>query len=118
MKVIYTGKSDFQEFDANDFKKAGIDGQKKVKFAQGEPTEVSDEAGQALVGAEGIFGPYSFKAHEENESTSEKNSDDGEENPSALEQTELADEGLEATNEGSAPAVKSTGRGSSTRGKA
>jgi hypothetical protein len=60
MIVKYTGTSDFQGFDSKDFDKAGVDG-KKVLFAQGEPKEVSDEVGQALIAKDGIFGDFSFE---------------------------------------------------------
>ena len=119
MKVIYTGKADFQEFSAEDFKKGGVEDQRKVSFPNGVPIEVSEAAGKALTSDEGLFAQDSFKVHEEDEPTpavDEGGQDD--QGVSGLDQAELADEGLEATNEGSAPAVKSTGRGSSTRGKA
>lgn len=65
MKVSYTGTSDFQEFSAADFKKAGVEGQNKVSFPKGVPTKVSDEAGQALISDEGVFGRHSFEQVDE-----------------------------------------------------
>lgn len=61
MFVAYTGTSDFQEFGPADFAKAGIEDAKFHRFAQGEPTEVDDNIGEALVAKSGIFGDFLFK---------------------------------------------------------
>lgn len=60
MIIAYTGTADFQEFSKADFKKAGIEDAKALRFAQGEPVEVDDELGEALTDSEGIFGDHSF----------------------------------------------------------
>lgn len=65
MKVAYTGTSDFQKFSKADFAKAGIEDGKNHSFARGEPTEVNDEIGEALVAKDGIFGDFSFVSLEE-----------------------------------------------------
>lgn len=117
MKVVYTGSSDFQEFDANDFKKAEVENQKKIRFAKGEPTEVSEEAGQALTASSGIFGGHSFEVAPDEDQKVDEEADSGN-----LNEMQLADEGEEATTDSTAspspaPSTK-TGRGSSTRSKA
>lgn len=120
MKVQYTGNADFQEFSAADFKKAEVDDQHKVRFAKGEPTEVSDAAGEALISEEGIFGQHSFeKVEDEGEAKSESN--DVNEDVNLVEDAP-AEEGKAATTEGTADSTttagtRSTGRGSSTRSR-
>lgn len=71
MKLKYTGTADFQEFSAADFKKAGVDDARKVRFARGEATEVDDAVGEALVSKEGVFGDFKFEAVEDDEEESE-----------------------------------------------
>ena len=69
-KVIYTGTADFQEFSKADFEKAGVEDQNKVRFAKGEPTEVSDSAAEALLATkedESIFFDHSFEAADDDE---------------------------------------------------
>lgn len=144
MDVIYTGTSDFQEFDPEDFKKAGIDQDKKVRFPRGEPREVSDEVGRALISEEGIFGDFPFSVpddsdyealSDEDEAGSrgvETNFPDGDPKGSTddeddelidgdpVESAQLPAEGKEATTEGTATPTaggggpRSTGRGTST----
>lgn len=121
-KVIYTGTSDFQTFDANDFKKANVEDQEKVTFAKDEPTEVSDSAAKALTSEEGIFGLHQFKLEDKTPETSEtpegvednSGDDSNEERPPAdpeysqaaddseLETPSLEVEGEMATTEGTA----------------
>lgn len=114
MKVVYTGTSDVQQFGADDFKKADIDGQKKLTFNRGEAVEVSDEVGQALVSKEGIFGDYSFEeADEDDEESSSKSSKKASAQKPATDSgtTQLVD-----STPGTTDAASTTGNGSSTRG--
>ena len=60
MNVKYMGTSDFQEFSAADFDKAGVQG-KKLSFARGASVEVDDAVGEALISKEGTFGDYAFE---------------------------------------------------------
>lgn len=69
MKVKYTGTSDFQEFSAADFSKAGVE-QRKLSFARGEVVEVDDAVGEALTSTdadESIFWDFSFEQVEDDE---------------------------------------------------
>lgn len=66
MKVQYDGSSDFREFSAADFTKAGVEA-KKISFAKGEAVEVSEEVGAALTSKEGIFGEEVFSEVREDE---------------------------------------------------
>lgn len=59
-QVVYNGTADFQEFGKADFEKANVD-HGKVRFANGEPTEVPDEVAEVLTSKEGIFGDFAFK---------------------------------------------------------
>lgn len=119
MKVKYTGKSDFQEFSAADFKKAEVDDQNKVSFPKGEAVEVSDAAGEALTSKEGIFGQHSF------EQVEDEASDEGQlefDADAEVVQDPPAESGKAAKTEGTADATatagtRSTGRGSSTRSR-
>lgn len=120
VKVKYTGTSDFQIFNTADFEKAEIEDQKKVTFAQGEPTEVSEAAASALLSKGGIFGDFSFESAEEEEKPADSDSDGP---PAGVEVDELDTSGEAATTEGTANAEvtasgggRRTGRGSSTRG--
>jgi hypothetical protein len=118
-KVIYDGPSDFQEFSAADFKKADVEG-KKVKFAQGEPTEVPDEVAQALLSEEGIFGDFKFSASEEDDEEIVDDEGEGEGDPVA--DAQLPKSGKKAKTKGTATpggdtgGPTSTGAGSSTAG--
>lgn len=48
-KVKYTGGSHYRELGAADFKKFGVEGQKKHTFARNEETEVTDAVAKVLV---------------------------------------------------------------------
>ena len=61
MRIVYAGTADFKEFSAADFKKAGLEDQKKIVFQPGVVVEVSDEVGQALIADEGLFATDSFQ---------------------------------------------------------
>lgn len=115
MKVKYTGTSDFQEFGAADFKKADIE-QGKLRFAQGEPKEVSDEVGQALISSEGIFGDHSFE--EVSEEKGDFDDEDDEDDGDPVVDTQLPKSGEGATTEGTASSgtgtAGRTGAGTST----
>lgn len=66
MKVQYDGgQTDFLELDKADFTKAGVEDGKKLRFATGEPTEVPDAVGEALIAKDGLFGDFPFKQVEE-----------------------------------------------------
>lgn len=119
MKVKYTGDSDFQIFDAADFKKAELEGRKTV-FAKDQSIEVDDAIGDALTSDEGLFGPYSFEKVEEDESSEAGAGDDLELDLDADAPLETSGKG--AITEGTLSATttsstKSTGKGSSTRAR-
>lgn len=134
MKVAYTGTSDFQEFSAADFEKAGIEDGKKIKFAQGKPTEVDDAIGEALVSKEGFFGDYSFESLDDvEEGDTDAETEENERKAarkaakkSAKKAAESSDASgaptsgdVEAQSAGGTPGASgpsSTGRGSSTSG--
>ena len=121
MQVKYTGKSDFQEFSAADFKKAEVDDQNKVSFPKGEAVEVSDAAGEALISKEGVFGQHSFEQVED-EAETKSAEDENAGNDEGVVETEPATSGKAASTEGTADATattstRSTGRGSSTRSR-
>jgi hypothetical protein len=111
MKVKYTGTSDFQEFGAEDFKKADVNNQKKVVFAKGEPTEVSPQAGKALLSDEGLFGPYAFEEVEEKEEAVDEVSGPDSFAGDADSQTES---GSLSTGDSTPGETGDTGRGTST----
>jgi len=81
MIVMYKGPSDFQEFSAADLKKAGIEDGKKVRFANGEPTEVDDAVGQKLVSTDpedNILHDYNFvEVDEDGEEVKQSKSSSG-----------------------------------------
>lgn len=119
MKVQYNGPSDFQEFDAADLKKSGVEGFRKTSFAKGVPVEVDDEVGAVLVSKDDeIFGDFNFEevtddgsleqgTGEQRGAGSDEGSADGE---------EVAPATGDSTGTGG-PASASTGRGTSTARK-
>lgn len=48
-KIKYVGGSHFRELGAADFKKFGVEGQKKHTFARNEETEVTDAVAKVLL---------------------------------------------------------------------
>lgn len=58
MYVQYVGFADVREITASDLKKLGVEGGKKQSFAKGEPVEVSDEVGQALLEKSAFEGEF------------------------------------------------------------
>lgn len=67
MFIKYTGTADFKVYTAADFKKAGLDGAKKITFSRDEPTEVDDAVGELLTSKEGLLGPEFFEEVDEDE---------------------------------------------------
>lgn len=47
--IKYTGTSHFRELLAADFKRLGVEGQKKTVWARGEVLEVPDEVAEVLI---------------------------------------------------------------------
>lgn len=114
MKVAYTGISDAQEFGAEDFKKADLE-QRKLRFPKGEPVEVDDAVGQALIAKDGIFGDFSFEeVTEDNEREIEEL---GDEEESDVLPDPLPRSGKEATTEGTANADAGAGTAAGTAGR-
>ena len=112
MKVKYTGTSDFRELGAADFKKAGIENQKKIVFAQGEVTEVDDEVGKALIANEGLFQYDDFE-----EVTDEEQPKAGVEEQDAADDKQVDNESgtvQESTGDAAAPAEPATSTTSTT----
>lgn len=132
MDVIYMGTADFQEFGPEDFQKANIEQDKRVRFPRGEAREVSDEVGTALVSDEGVFGDFEFVEADElteeqqemieaRSQVPETNFPDSQGDGDPVDDSQLPAEGEAATTEGTAdPAAgatsgpTSTGRGTST----
>jgi hypothetical protein len=57
--IQYQGPADFQQYDAQDLQKAGVEDAGALSFAKGEPREVPDEIADALVGNEtGLYGDF------------------------------------------------------------
>ena len=92
MNVKYTGTSDFQEFSAADFKKAGVEG-KKTSFPQGESVEVDDSVGQALIAKDGIFGDFSFEEVNDEEEQADDSGSNGSDAEDAAEGSAMTDSG-------------------------
>lgn len=112
MKVKYTGISDFQEFGAEDFKKAGVE-QRKLSFARGEVVEVDDAVGEALTSTdadESIFWDFSFEQVEDDEESDASAEELKAERKAA--KKAAAPQGSDS----SGGATGTTGRGSSTGG--
>lgn len=119
MKVAYTGISDAQEFGAEDFKKADLE-QRKLRFPKGEPVEVDDAVGQALIAKDGIFGDFSFEeVTEDNEREIEELGDEEEsdEEESDVLPDPPANSGKAATTEGTANADAGAGTAAGTAGR-
>lgn len=53
-KIVYNG-DDFRVLSAADFKSLGVEDQKKITFAKGEPVEVTDEVAKVLLSLEEKF---------------------------------------------------------------
>lgn len=58
--VKYTGPSDVREFNAEDMKKAGVEGFRKTGFPKGVSVAVEDEVADVLTSAEGFFSEEGF----------------------------------------------------------
>jgi len=58
MEIKYTDSSDARVLDADDLKKAGVEGFRKTMFQRGESVEVDDAVGDALLAAPEIFGKF------------------------------------------------------------
>ena len=56
--VKFTGRAGIRELAADDLKKAGVEGFTKKQFPKGIYVEVEDEAADALVGNEALFGKF------------------------------------------------------------
>jgi hypothetical protein len=111
--VTYTGTADFQEFSAADFKKAGVEDQNKVRFANGESTEVSESAAEALTAEDGLFGGHSFELSQEDD---ESNEGTKAEKKAAAKKSASSSGTIQQTDETSTSGPTSTGKGTSTQG--
>lgn len=60
--IVYKGPFDVRVLDADDLKKAGVEGFRKTYFEAGKVTEVSEEAFTALTENSGLFGAFSAPA--------------------------------------------------------
>lgn len=111
-RVVYQGTSDQRILDANDLKKAGVDGFTKTTFYKGIPQEVPGPVADALLKNENkLFGPDN-----DFEDVGEMVSVADETDESNSGETQIVSESTPNTGGNATNAGGTVGNGSSTRG--